>query len=84
MHFFKMKPFVKSASIAKERLKLVLLHDRTNVPFEFIEMVKSEIIKAVSVYMVVDEDRVQLDINNKTCLMTAVVPLKSIKKSPKL
>ncbi|NLD48023.1 MAG: cell division topological specificity factor MinE, partial [Clostridiaceae bacterium] len=45
-----------SKDLAKERLKLVLIHDRANVSPQFLEMVKGEIIKVISNYMDVDED----------------------------
>ncbi|NBI05727.1 cell division topological specificity factor MinE [Senegalia massiliensis] len=46
----------KSKSVAKERLKLVLIHDRTNVSPKFLEMVKGDIINVISDYMVIDEE----------------------------
>lgn len=46
----------KSKSVAKERLKLVLIHDRTNVSPRFLEMVKGDIINVISDYMEIDEE----------------------------
>ena len=40
-----------SKDVAKERLKLVLIHDRANVSPQFLEMVKGEIIKVIQTYM---------------------------------
>ncbi|TYQ16088.1 UNVERIFIED_CONTAM: cell division topological specificity factor [Acetivibrio alkalicellulosi] len=57
------KLFGKSKSskdFAKERLKLVLIHDRANVSPQFLEMVKGEIIKVISNYMDVDEDSLDI------------------------
>ncbi|MTI66692.1 MAG: cell division topological specificity factor MinE [Firmicutes bacterium] len=45
-----------SKSVAKERLKLVLIHDRTNVSPRFLEMIKGDIIRVISDYMVIDEE----------------------------
>ena len=45
----------KSKDIAKERLKLVLLHDRANVSPKFLEMIKSDISKVISNYMEIDD-----------------------------
>lgn len=36
-----------SKDVAKDRLKLVLIHDRANVSPQFLEMVKGEIIKVI-------------------------------------
>ena len=45
-----------SKDLAKERLKLVLIHDKANVSPEFLEMVKGEIIKVIKKYMEIDEE----------------------------
>lgn len=48
-------PSKTSKDVAKERLKLVLIHDRANVSPQFLEMVKGEIIKVITNYMDIDE-----------------------------
>lgn len=50
------KFFNKQASkdIAKERLKLVIIHDRANVSPELLELIKNEILKAIQKYIVID------------------------------
>ena len=45
-----------SKDFAKERLKLVLIHDKANVSPQFLEMVKGEIIKVIKKYMEIDEE----------------------------
>ena len=45
-----------SKNLAKERLKLVLIHDKANVSPQFLEMVKGEIIKVIKKYMEIDEE----------------------------
>lgn len=45
-----------SKSVAKERLKLVLIHDRANVSPRFLDMVKGDIIRVISDYMEIDEE----------------------------
>lgn len=52
----------KSKEIAKERLKLVLVHDRVNVSSNFLEMIKGEIIDVISDYMEIDEDNLEVKI----------------------
>jgi len=44
-----------SKNVAKERLKLVLVHDRSNCSPEFLESVKGDLLKAISRYMDIDE-----------------------------
>lgn len=47
---------VNSKTVAKERLKLVLIHDRANVSPRFLEMIKGDIIRVISDYMDIDEE----------------------------
>lgn len=51
-----------SKDVAKERLKLVLVHDRVNVSSSFLEMVKEDIIGVISNYMEIDEDNLKIKI----------------------
>ncbi|SCY15658.1 cell division topological specificity factor MinE [Alkaliphilus peptidifermentans] len=51
-----------SKNVAKERLKLVLVHDRTNCSPHFLEMVKGDIIKVISDYMEIDEEGLEIKI----------------------
>jgi cell division topological specificity factor len=53
--FFNNKKEESSKDFAKERLKLVLIHDKANVSPQFLEMVKGEIIKVIKQYMEIDE-----------------------------
>lgn len=43
-----------SKAVAKERLKLVLIHDRANVSPEFLEMIRHEILQVISNYIDID------------------------------
>ncbi|MCD5415032.1 MAG: cell division topological specificity factor MinE [Clostridiales bacterium] len=51
-----------SKNIAKERLKLVLVHDRTNCSPHFLSMVKEDIIKVIADYMEIDEEGLDIKI----------------------
>ena len=48
--FFKKKQQPASGSVAKDRLKLVLVHDRVNCSSQVLEMLKTDIIKVISNY----------------------------------
>ena len=52
----------KSKDLAKERLKLVLIHDKANVSPQFLEMVKGEIIKVIKQYMEIDEEALDIQL----------------------
>ena len=76
-----------SKDLAKERLKLVLIHDRANVSPQFLEMVKSEIIKVITNYMDVDEGALDIQITKTKSedgdgvvpALVANIPIKNVK-----
>jgi len=78
-----------SKEYAKERLKLVLVHDRANVSPQFLEMVKSEIIKVITNYMDVDESALDIQItktksddgDSTVPALVANIPIKNMKSS---
>lgn len=59
MKFFSRK---KSASSAKERLQLVLVHDRTDLTSAQLDSLKDDLIKAISQYIEIDPDAVRIDL----------------------
>lgn len=77
-----------SKDIAKERLKLVLIHDRANVSPRFLDMIKTDIIKVLSNYIEIKESDLDIrltrvseeenDDNYKSALV-ANIPIKDIK-----
>lgn len=80
-----------SKDVAKERLKLVLVHDRANVSPQFLEMVKSEIIKVISSYMEIDEDALDIQLTRMKSedglgmvpALIANIPIRNVKKCGK-
>jgi len=80
-----------SKDVAKERLKLVLIHDRANVSPQFLEMVKSEIIKVINNYMDIDESELDIQLTRTKSedgerivpALVANIPIKSVKNSGK-
>lgn len=80
-----------SKDVAKERLKLVLIHDRANVSPQFLEMVKGEIIKVITHYMDVDENALDIQLTKTRSedgegvvpALVANIPIKSVKNSGK-
>lgn len=76
-----------SKNVAKERLKLVLVHDRTSCSPRFLEMVKGDIIKVISDYMEIDEKGLDIKLtktrrgsnNSNTSALVANIPIKKMK-----
>jgi cell division topological specificity factor len=80
-----------SKDVAKDRLKLVLIHDRANVSPQFLEMLKSEIIKVISNYMDIDEEELNIQLTRTKSddgestvpALYANIPIRNIKSSGK-
>ncbi len=78
----------RSKDVAKDRLKLVLVHDRVNVSPDFLETIKDEIMQVLAKYMDIADSG--LDINLTTAqsedgksqvpALTANIPIKNMKK----
>jgi len=81
-----------SKDIAKERLKLVLIHDRANVSPQFLEMIKGELIKVISDYMEIDENGLEIKLtrtkrefdDSTVPALVANIPIKRMKDKGKL
>ena len=81
----------RSKDDAKERLKLVLIHDRANVSPQFLEMLKSEIIKVITNYMDVDESALDIQLTKTKSddgqsvvpALYANIPIRNIRNSGK-
>ena len=88
LDFFKLfskKP--PSKDVAKDRLKLVLIHDRANVSTQLLEVLKTDIIKVISNYMEIDESELDIKISQATNddggdvpMLVANIPILSLKK----
>lgn len=79
MNFFSRK---KSASSAKERLQLVLVHDRTDLTPAQLESLKDDLIKAISNYIEIDPDAVQIGLerDGREQRLVADIPLRSVSR----
>jgi len=68
----------KSADTAKERLKLVLIHDRTDIKTSTLEVLKDEILEVISRHIAIDPDlvRIQMVHEGREQRLVADIPLK--------
>ncbi|AFS78994.1 cell division topological specificity factor MinE [Gottschalkia acidurici 9a] len=79
----------KSKNVAKERLKLVLIHDRANLSPNFLEMIKGDIIRVISDYMVIDEEGLDIKLtrtrndndNTPISALVANIPILKMKEN---
>lgn len=51
-----------SKNKAKERLKLVLVHDRSDLSPKLLDMMKSDIIRVISEYVDIDENEMDIKV----------------------
>lgn len=72
-----------SADIAKERLRLVLVHDRTNVSPQFLESLKEELIAVISRYMEIETEHmdVTLQSGEHQVALVANIPVRRMKRA---
>ncbi|MDF2820084.1 MAG: cell division topological specificity factor [Clostridiales bacterium] len=80
-----------SSTVAKDRLRLVLIHDRANCSPEILELIKTDIINVISKYMEIDRQGLEIQItqtksnsgNKSVPALYANIPIKSLKNSYK-
>lgn len=72
----------KSASNAKERLKLVLIHDRTDLPPAMLEELKDAIIQVISRRIEIDPSAVRIEMaqEGREQRLIADIPLSSTRR----
>ncbi len=86
--FFKKKT---SSNVAKDRLKLVLVSDRAGCSPEILEQIKNDIITAISRYIEIDMDGLDIKItqtesegnNGSVPALFANIPIKDLKTNKK-
>ncbi|HHU70597.1 MAG TPA: cell division topological specificity factor MinE [Clostridiales bacterium] len=88
LDYFKKKG---SSSIAKDRLKLVLVSDRAGCSPEILEQIKNDIIAVISKYIEIDTDGLDIKIsqtdseshNGSVPALFANIPIKDMKNQVK-
>lgn len=72
-----------SKNVAKERLRLVLVHDRSSISPQLLEALKVDLIKVISNYMDIDEEalEVSLDSSENQVALVANIPVKRMKRT---
>lgn len=74
----------QSADEAKERLKLVLIHDRTDLSQEELAIMKNELLAVISRHVEIDPDAVKISMRQegREQKLTADIPLKTAHRRP--
>jgi cell division topological specificity factor len=87
MGFFKSlnnKPTPKE--VAKDRLKLILIHDRGEIAPDIIEKIREEILEVISKYIDIQVEDVEISVNRSddeeganTSALIANIPIKNVR-----
>ncbi|MCL4424985.1 MAG: cell division topological specificity factor MinE [Firmicutes bacterium] len=72
----------RSKDIAKERLRLVLVHDRASVAPQFLEHLKGDLIEVISRYMEIDDKGTEINLTSgeESVALVASIPIKRMKR----
>lgn len=71
-----------SAKEAKERLRIVLIHDRTDISPQLLENLRVEMIGVLTKYMDIDESKIEMDLDHdeSAVALVANIPVLRIKR----
>ena len=71
-----------SGQTAKNRLRIVLVHDRTDISPQLLEDLRREMIGVLTKYMDIDTDKIELDLDRdeQAVALVANVPVLRIKR----
>lgn len=79
----------QSKNVAKERFKLVLVHDRADLSPKFLDMIKSDIIRVISEYVDIDEEGLDIKLtrmkkegtSSTISALVANIPITKVKEN---
>lgn len=73
----------KSGAIAKDRLRFVLMHDRSDITPEMMEQLRREIILVIKNYVEIDEGKMEIDLEREdsSVALVANIPVMTVRRS---
>lgn len=71
-----------SKNVAKERLRLVLVHDRASISPHMLNQLKEDLIKVISNYMEIDESALEVNLSqdDREVALVANIPVLKMKR----
>jgi cell division topological specificity factor len=72
-----------SKEVAKERLRMVLVHDRASMSPQLWENLKEDLIRVISRYVEIDESAMEVQIQSESDAMALVanIPIRQLRRS---
>ena len=72
-----------SGQKAKDRLRIVLIHDRTDISPQLLDNLRDAIVHVLIKYMDIDEKKIEIDLDrdDKAVALVANIPVLRIKRS---
>jgi len=76
------KDSTASKNVAKERLRLVLVHDRASISPHMLNQLKEDLIRVISNYMEIDESAMEIDLSQdeREVALVANIPIMKMKR----
>lgn len=74
---------ISSREIAKERLRLVLVHDRSSSSPELLNALKEDLIRVIREYLEIDEEALMVDLANEedSVALIANIPVRGFRRA---
>ena len=76
----------KPKDVAKDRLRLILIHDRGDIPTETLDKMRDEILEVLSKYIEIQSDDVEIAVTKSDVIegdsassLVANIPIKGVK-----
>jgi cell division topological specificity factor len=76
------RPEKNPRGVARDRLKLVLMQDRSALPAPIMEQIRKEILQVLSKYVEIDESSLDMSVEraDDAVALIANIPIRSIRK----
>lgn len=73
----------KSGQVAKDRLQIVLMHDRADISPEMMENLRRDIIAVIKNYVEIDENKIELQLEkeNSSVALVANIPVRTVRRA---
>ena len=75
------RPSEQSKTAAKDRLRLVLMHDRSDIPATMMEAIRTEMVQVLSKYVEIDQEALEVMLEKEAGSIGLVlnIPIKRVK-----